>query len=66
MFGRALMHTWHTDMGQAFTYEIQDSWNRLFDYILQHMRFGYTKALEEKRAEEEAKEGADDESKDDL
>ena len=52
------MYTWHTNMGSAFTDEIRGAWSRLFDYMLQHMRFGFMTALAEKQAEEEAEAAA--------
>ena len=52
------MYTWHTNMGRAFTDEIRGAWSRLFDYMLQHMRFGFMAALAEKQAEEEAEAAA--------
>lgn len=52
------MYTWHTNMGQAFTDEIRGGWSRLFDYMLQHMRFGFIAALADKEEEEAAEAAA--------
>lgn len=42
VFSGALMFAWRTNIGEEkFTREVRTAWSRLFDYMLQHLAFGY-------------------------
>ena len=49
VFSGAMMFAWREAMGSKFTAEVRSAWSRLFDFVLQHLRFGYHLEMEDRR-----------------
>lgn len=41
VFSGAILYTWRQALGERFNAEVRSAWSRLFDFIIQHLRFGY-------------------------
>ena len=54
VFSGAMMYVWRETLGDRFTGEVRAAWSRLFDFILQHLEFGYHLAVEDRRDEDTA------------
>ena len=50
LFCGAMMYVFREDLGDTFTPDTRTAWSCLFDYLLQHMKFGWELAIAEKRA----------------
>ncbi|KAK2183683.1 hypothetical protein NP493_300g03003 [Ridgeia piscesae] len=54
MFSHGVLYSWHSALEHVFKAEVQSAWNQLFEFIVQHMEFGFMTALADKEAEQEA------------
>lgn len=47
VFSGAILYTWRQALGDRFSAEVRSAWSRLFDFIIQHLRFGYELELDD-------------------
>jgi len=59
VFSGAILYTWRQVLGERFSAEVRSAWSRLFDFVIQHLRFGYELELNDNRSRSEGHEKTD-------